>query len=58
MTVTNLADVLRSEFTDTELHGFIIEAERRVNRGARHWEKLRKAAILAADCDDCRNTGR
>jgi hypothetical protein len=56
--MSNLADVLRREFTDTEIHGFIIAAEHPDNRGATHWEKLRKAAIEAANCVDCANTGR
>jgi hypothetical protein len=53
-----LADILRAEFTETALHGFIVAAEHPNNRGASHWEKLRRAAIEAADCADCRSTGR
>lgn len=53
-----LAEVLREEFTDTQLHGFIVAAEHPDNRGATHWEALRKAAIEAANCADCATSGR
>ncbi len=48
-----LAATLRHVFTETELHAFIVTAELPLNRDLPHWQKLRKAAIEAADCDGC-----
>lgn len=50
-----LAEALAAEFTDTQLHHFIQVAEWPDHKGD-HWQRLQKAAIKAANCDDCRAT--
>lgn len=56
--VPSLVDALRAEFSETELHAFMVAAEHPNNWGASHWERLRRAAIQAANCDDCATTRR
>lgn len=53
-----LVAALAENFTDTQLHALTITAEHPDNRGMPHWERLRKAAIAAADCADCAATRR
>lgn len=54
--MTALAEALRAEFTDTELHGLMIVAERGDNRDHDVLKRLRKAALDAIDCADCKAT--
>jgi hypothetical protein len=53
-----LAAALKAEFGDTELHGIIIAAERSIVRDEPYWQKLRRAAIEAAGCAECKETRR
>ena len=53
-----LVTALAENFTDTQLHALMVAAEHPDNRGASHWELLRRAAINAAGCTDCAATRR
>lgn len=51
-----LAEALRAEFNDTELHSLVLIAGHPNNRDSGPLQRIRQAAIRAANCDDCRAT--
>lgn len=53
-----LAGALNDSFTETELHALMTFIETFEHRDASYLRKLRKAAIEAANCDDCKTTRR